>query len=110
MKKIAVLILLAVMVLTGCGVIEENKSLKTKNQELDQRVKELEQVISKRNQDEFTLTVCLEVAKESRERNFKLNDTGHKKGSYSMPTPVMQHIQSVYKDECEECYRRYGRR
>lgn len=112
-----VLVMLAMMVSSGCGVFEENKSLKTKNQELekrvkelDQRVNELEQVISKLKQDEFALTVCLEVAKERQEANLKLNDTGHKKGSYIMPIQVMQHIQNVYKDDCEECYRKYGKR
>jgi integrase len=38
MKKI-VLIVLVGMILSGCGVFEENKSLKAMNQELEQRVK-----------------------------------------------------------------------
>jgi len=116
-KTIPVLAMLAMTVLGGCNIVEENKSLKAKNQELEQRVKELdqrvnelEQVISKRNQDDFQLTVCLELAQEKRERTLKLNDTGHKKGSYSMSIPLMQHIQNVYRDDCEECYRRYGRK
>lgn len=108
MKKLV--ILLAIVMLSGCNVIEENKSLKAKNQKLQQRVKELEQVFLKREQDDFQLNTCLELAKANRESAFKLNDTGQKKGSYSIPIPLMQHIQNVYRDECEECYRRYGRR
>jgi outer membrane murein-binding lipoprotein Lpp len=116
-ETMLVFVMLAIVILSGCNVFEENKSLKAKNQELEQRVKELdqrvnelEQVISKRDQDEFALTVCLGVAKERRENAFKLNDREHKKGSYNMPIQVMQYIQNVYKDDCEECYRKYGKR
>lgn len=105
------------LLLSGCNVFEENKSLKAKNQELeqkvkelDQRVKELEQVISKRNQDDLELDSCLLQAKQNRETAIKLNDTKQKKGSYFVPIPLMEQIRKEYKDECDECYRRYGRR
>ena len=103
--------------LIGCDVFEENKALKAKNkeleqkvQDLDQRIKELENTILALKQNDLDLDACLEAAKMNRANDMKLNDTGHKKGSYSMPIPVMEHIQNVYRDSCEECYRRYGRR
>ena len=140
MKKI-VLVLLALVMLSGCNIIEENKSLKAKNQELDQRVKEVDQRVKELDQrvkeldqkvkeldqkalerqqeisrlkqdqsssDESSLKACLDEAKARLERNLKLNDTEHQKGSDTMPTRVVQHIQNLYRDECEECYRKYG--
>jgi cell division protein ZapA (FtsZ GTPase activity inhibitor) len=113
-KWVMVLLLVVVFLMSGCNIFEENKSLKTKNKELEQRVKELEQQLDQVNlklqQDNYNLDACLELAKQKRENTLKLNDTGHKKGSYSMPIQLMQHIQNVYRDDCEECYRKYGRR
>lgn len=118
MKKIVVILIMVMLtLLIGCSVIEENKSLKAKNkeleqkiQDLDQRIKELENTISTLKQNDLELDICLERAKSNRENNLKLNDTEHKKGKYSLPTPVFEHIQNVYRDDCEECYRKYGRR
>ncbi|HYA93107.1 MAG TPA: membrane lipoprotein lipid attachment site-containing protein [Thermodesulfobacteriota bacterium] len=119
MKKI-ILVLLAMVMLSGCNIIEENKSLKAKNQELDQKVKELGQKALERRQeisrlkqdqsssDESSLKACLDEAKARLERNLKFNDAEHQKGSDTMTTRVMQHIQNLYRDECEECYRKYG--
>jgi cell shape-determining protein MreC len=140
MKKI-ILVLLVMVMLSGCNIIEENKSLKAKNQELDQRVKEVDQRVKELGQrvkeldqkvneldqkalerqqeisrlkqdqsssDESSLKACLDEAKARLERNLKLNDTEHQKGSDTMPTRVVQHIQNLYRDECEECYRKYG--
>jgi len=113
-KWVIVLLLVVLFLVSGCNIFEENKSLKTKNKELEQRVKELEQQLEQVNlklqQDNYNLNACLELAKQRREDAFKLNDTRYKNGSYSMPIQVMQHIQNVYRDDCEECYRKYGRR
>ena len=117
MKKLILLAMVLGLLVSGCNVFEENKSLKTKNQqleqrakELDQRVKELEQAISKLNQDDLELDFCLARAKQNRETAMKLNDTKQKKGSYFVPITLMEQIRKEYKDECDECYRRYGRR
>ena len=133
MKKI-ILVLLAMVMLSGCNIIEENKSLKAKNQELDQKVKEVDQRVKELDQkvkeldqkalerqqeisrlkqdqsssDESSLKACLDEAKARVERNLKLNDTENQKGSDTMPTRVVQDIQNLYRDECEECYRKYG--
>jgi len=133
MKKI-ILVLLAMVMLSGCNIIEENKSLKAKNQELDQKVKEVDQRVKELDQkvkeldqkalerqqeisrlkqdqsssDESSLKACLDEAKARVERNLKLNGTEHQKGSDTMPTRVVQHIQNLYRDECEECYKKYG--
>ena len=133
MKKI-ILVLLAMVMLSGRNIIEENKSLKAKNQELDQKVKEVDQRVKELDQkvkeldqkalerrqeisrlkqdqsssDESSLKACLDEAKARLERNLKFNDAEHQKGSGTMTTRVMQHIQNLYRDECEECYRKYG--
>jgi hypothetical protein len=113
-KWVKILLLVVVFLISGCNIFEENESLKTKNKELEQRVKELEQQLEQDNfklqQDNFNLDLCLELAKKRREDALKLNDTGSKKGLYSMPIHVMEHFQNVYRDDCEECYRKHGRR
>lgn len=40
-KSMLVFVMLAMVILSGCNVFEENKSLKAKNQELEQRVIDL---------------------------------------------------------------------
>ncbi len=116
-KTMLVFVMLAMVILSGCDVIQEYKSLKAKNQELEQKVKELEQrvmeleqVSLKVKENDVELDNCLEWARMSREKAIQLNGTKHKDGSYSVPTHLMQSIQSQYKDECEHCFRRYGRK
>ena len=113
MKKIISLLLVVLLfcfLLSGCSVYEENKSLKAKNQELEQRVKELEKTITELSQRDVELDLCLKEAKNRYEATLKVNSTVDKTGMISVPLSLLQGILLIYKDNCEQCYRRYGRR
>ncbi len=113
MKKLLI-VMLAMMILGGCDPMQEFKNLKAKNQELEKRVTALELKIIQLEQvssnNEIELDACLERASLRRDTNVKLNDTKQKKGMHTVPIILMDQIRKEYKDDCDECYRRYGRK
>jgi hypothetical protein len=101
------------LVLVSCedkALKAENQELKAEIQELIARIKELEQFKEDNARQDNLLEVCLEAARDKWERSFKLNDTGSKTDRHIIPVFVMERIQRVYKGDCEECYKIYGKR
>ena len=119
MKKILMLAMVLGVLVSGCSVIEENKSLKVKNKELEKQVETLgkqvetlQQLLSAKENNEHALNGCLNEAERWHDNALKLNDKGgsksdHEKGIYTVSAPLLEQIKQEYHRFCDECYRRY---